>query len=499
MAVDFTRYQVPGVYVNDTSDPIITGGGLPPSLICIVGPARGYQTAVETLIVYENEATALRQQGVITTEQVGPPVIAAPVVTKLDGTALVADTDYEFTTEAGDFPGTSVTYVTVIETSTALNDGDSIIIQYNYVNDKYYSPRVIESYSTAIDVYGLPLVTQVPDNPNDTHVDSPLSLGIQLAFQNDATRVLALPLNPSDGDLRAQFAAAYEKIKTDYRANVVVPVFHDTLSVQTGSVAGLVQTLSQDLRSHCVTASNEGFMRTGIIGLPMNYNEEDVSVDSLALNTGSKRVSIVYPPRMRMFSTAVNQSIEVSGAFLAAALGGRLSSLPVNTGLTRQLVSGFTGINSSILSDMTKSFKDQLSSSGVLVVEMDRLNRLLVRHGLTTDMTSLTTKEISLVRINDGVHIGMQVGVENAGLIGAPIDAEMVIRVQGVVQTNLEQLRLSEVIVDWAGLTARQQSIDPSVIEVQFSYRPAVPLNYIVISYKVDLTTGEVTPGPLES
>lgn len=499
MAIDFTRYQVPGVYVQDISDPIITGGGLPPSLICIVGPARGYQTAVESLIVFEEEGVRLRNQGVVTVEQSGPPVVEAPVVTLTDGTLIEEGVDYLFTTEAGDFPGTSVTYVSVHEDSTALNDGDGIVIQYNYINSEYFRPRTIEAFSTAVNLYGRPLLDEEPDNPNDTHVDSPLTLGIQLAFQNDATEVLAVPLNPSDGDLRTQFEEAYQKIKADYRANIVVPVFPDDLTVTSGSVAGLTQTLAQDLRSHCVTASNDGYKRTGFMGLPVNFDEGDVNVEALAQNISSERVSLVYPNRMKMFSTPVMKTIEVSSCYLAAALGGRLASLPINTGLTRQIVAGFTGINSSLKEEMTHSFKNNLSSNGVLVLEQDRLNRLIVRHGLTTDMTSLSSREISLVRIADGVHVGMQIGVENAGLIGQPIDAEMVIKVQGTVQTNLEQLRMAEVIVDWGALTARQQSIDPSVIEVQFAYRPAIPLNYILISYRVDLNTGESEFGPMDS
>lgn len=498
MAVDFTRYQVPGVYVQDTSDPIVTGGGLPPSLLCIVGPARGYQIATETLIVFEDEGAALRQRGVITEGQVGPPAITAPVVTKLDGTPLEEDTDYELSTEAGLTPGTAVTYVTVVEASTELADGEAVIVTYNFINHLYHTPRRIDSFQRAIELYGRPLLLEVDDGPSESHVDSPLTLGIQLAFQNEASEVLALALDPTDGDIRAQFEAAYEKIRADYRANIIVPVFQDNLSVGGGTVAALAQTLAQDLRAHCNLASNEGYMRTGVFGLPANYDDGDIPAETLALNLASKRVALVYPHRMQMFSTAVNQSIEVAGCYIAAALGGRLSQLPVNTGLTRQIVAGFSGINAAIRAEMTLSFKNELSGNGVLVLESDRVGRLLVRHGVTTDNTSLTNREISMVRINDAVHVGMQVGVENSGLIGAPIDDEMQIRVQGVVQTTLEQMRLAETIVDWAGLTVRQQSIDPSVIEVQFAYRPAVPLNYIVISYSVNLNTGDVNTGPLD-
>lgn len=119
----------------------------------------------------------------------------------------------------------------------------------------------------------------------------------------------------------------------------------------------------------------------------------------------------------------------------------------------------------------------------------------MVRHGVTTDFSALNTREISLVRINDAVHQGMQIGVENANLIGAPIDAEMVVRVQGVLQSILEQMVIARTIVSWRGLNVTQQSTDPSVIEARFEYRPAIPLNYIVVSYSLDLSTGELNEG----
>jgi hypothetical protein len=57
----------------------------------------------------------------------------------------------------------------------------------------------------------------------------------------------------------------------------------------------------------------------------------------------------------------------------------------------------------------------------------------------------------------------------------------------------LETYKSSDVIVDYSGLTVTQQSTDPSVMEVKFRYRPAYPLNYVLISFGIDQTTGTVT------
>jgi hypothetical protein len=84
--------------------------------------------------------------------------------------------------------------------------------------------------------------------------------------------------------------------------------------------------------------------------------------------------------------------------------------------------------------------------------------------------------------------------VENAALIGTAIDENTHIAVKGVVAGALETAKRNETIINYINLKVRQRSVDPSVIEVKFQYKPAYPLNYIVISFSIDTTTGEVTP-----
>lgn len=491
--VDFTRYQVPGVYVEDSSDPIVVGGGLPPSLVCIVGPARGFQNFTETVLLFSDEATVLTQRGIVLQAQTGPPAIAAPRVTTLAGDVLAEGTDYVFETIT-DSNG-NITTIERVEDSPNVGEGMSVVVEYSFINNQYFAPRRFDNFDRAVSVYGRPLVTQVPASPADSHVDSPLSLGIQKAFENGAAEVLAVACNPTNGDLRSQFLAAYDKIQANYSATIVVPVFPDDIAVGTGTVSGFAQQLAQDLRTHCVSATNQGYNRIGIFGLPRNYDEVELPADDLALSIANRRLVLVYPTDMQMFNPSVQQTTMVSGCYVAAGFAGGLSALPVNEGMTKKILSGFRGIDSAKQQEMGRSAMNELSSSGVTVIEMDRRSRLMVRHGVTTDFSALNTREISLVRINDAVHQGMQIGVENANLIGAPIDAEMVVRVQGVLQSILEQMVIARTIVSWRGLNVTQQSTDPSVIEARFEYRPAIPLNYIVVSYSLDLSTGELNEG----
>lgn len=494
---DFTRYVPPGVYVEDTSDPIVTSSGLPASVVTLIGPALGYQTASETLQIYATTGVVLANQGIFTAAVTGPPAIAAPVVKKLDGTLLAENTDYAFTVDASGPGGGSgaVTTIQRIANSPNIADGDTVTIAYAYADTSYYAPQLHTDYDTVLTVYGLPMVTVAPTNPNSSQVASPLSLACQVAIQNGANPIMTVATNPNDGDLRAQFQAAYAKIATNYSTTLIVPVLPDDLTVSSGTVASFVQQLAQDLKSHCENSSAGGYARIGFFGTPRNYAETDLPQESLAGSIDSKRVALTFPHNLSMFNSATNQVTEVCGSYLAAAAVGKLSSLPTAQGLTKQALSSFQGLPTAISQKMTKAYKDLLSGSGVMVAEIDRLNRLSVRHGVSTDMSALNTREISMTRIADTLYALVQLGMEAADLIGAPIDAEMTTRVKAALTSILEQAVLSSVIVSYVDLKVRQQtppSGDPSVIECKFAYQPAVPLNYIVVQFQLNLTTGEI-------
>lgn len=440
----------------------------------------------------------LTNEGIFTTAQVGPPAIAAPVVKKLDGTLLALNTDYTFTVDTSGTGGASgsVTTIQRITNSPNVSDGDAVFVAYAYADTTYYSPQQHSEYDTIVSVYGLPMVTVAPTSPNATQVDSPLSLAAKVAIENGATNLLTIATNPSDGDLRQQFQKAYDKILTTYAATLVISVLPDDLSVVSGTVAAFTQQLVQDLNTHCTLASNSGYGRVGFFGCSRNYAETDVTMEALAGSVDSKRLCLSYPHNLTMFNSSTSMTTEVCGSYLSAAMAGRLSSLPIAQGITKQALTSFQGLPPAISQKMTKAYKDSLSGSGVAVAEIDRLNRLSVRHGVSTDMSAVNTREISMTRIADTLFAMVQLGMEAGELIGQPIDAEMTSRVKGALSSILEQARLSEVIVNWTDLKVRQQtppSGDPSVIECKFAYQPAVPLNYIVVQFQLNLTSGEVT------
>lgn len=484
---NLSTYQPPGVYVEDVStdltDPIQIG--VPENLLCIVAPAQGYQSATENVALYSGQSVTLRNTGVLNDETL--------VVRTIGGVGLTSGTDYAVGSTVG-VDGEPATTLTRLPADPAqvspggVAEGDLVQVTYRYVDSDYYLPQTFDDYALLSATYGVPLSNVLGDsNP----INSPLTLAAKVAFENGAGTVIALPVKHGT-DWQADYKAAYDKLATDHRVSVLVVVFPDD-EVATGTN---LTNFMLSLRSHCDAAAANGYGRMALATGGPGFDETTFPFENVATTVSDRRVVAVYPTRANMLNAATGQVMEVSGGYLAAALGGRLVYNDVERSLTRQAISSFTGLPASVQQQMSLSFKNTLSSNGVCVVETDRTNRLVCRHGVTTDTSSLTTREISLVRIGDVLLQDIQVGMDNSGLIGGPIDADMVATVQGTLVGLLEQEVANNVIVTYANVAVRQAMLpsgDPSVIECSFTYKPAVPLNYITVQFALDLTTGQVT------
>lgn len=495
---DFTQYQVPGVYVQDVSQPLITAASSGGGVVCVVGLSAGKQSAIESLPLFSTRQTILTHPGAYADGTL--------VVKKLNGTVLTIDVDYAVTSNAPAHTGDQGTLglnrlaaggdptATGVASPGGVADGDLVQVSYTYTDDDFFTPQIFQAgdYDLLAATYGAALATGGPlAVSEDSQVLSNLTLGAQIAFENGAPAVMAIAVDVGGGTIRNAFKAAYDQVLTDPRVSIIVPV-PPHAEINTGTKLG---NYISDLRTHCNAAAADGFGRIGIVGGSQDFDETATPLEDVAAAATSKRIVLVYPTRFNIFNSGTSQVFEVDGSFAGAALAGSLAFNPVARGLTRQVVSSFAGLPGSVAAKMTSSFMNNLSSKGVCVIAQDRTSRLVARHGLTTDMSALNTREISLVRVADTLLDDLQSGLDNSGLIGQPIDIDMPTRVKGVLTGILEQDLAADVIAAYGNVLVRQQSLptgDPSVIDCKFDYAPAVPLNYITVEFSINLTTGTV-------
>jgi hypothetical protein len=161
--------------------------------------------------------------------------------------------------------------------------------------------------------------------------------------------------------------------------------------------------------------------------------------------------------------------------------------------LTRQQVFAIAGIAPDIIAQQTTYNKNNWSARGVAVLEPNRAGRLVIRHGVSTDVSSVTTREFSIVRCQDELFTLIQQSLESANLIGTPITSDTPLSVKGIIAGALETALANNTIQGYSGLAVRQQSLpngDPTVIEAVFIYAPTFPVNYITVSFSFNLSTG---------
>jgi hypothetical protein len=507
--VDFTRYQPPGVFVEDNTAPLVTTTGVFANTVCIIGAAQGYQTGTEVITARTATGAYLSVTGIYQPDNESD--VGAPVVKTLGGTTLVLGTqgnsnaspaipasgDYSLTVDSA---GRTIVQLVANGPNSGSNTAMTVQVSYNYTDDSYHSPITFDDYDTLVEVYGSPLVSSAPANPDDSQVLSPLSLGAKIAFENGANEIIAVALDPLTGNgtvdvpasLQDQFKDAYNKILANPNVAIVVPVLYDNSTNSALSTASGALTLVQDLLTHCEQASNDAHPRIGIVGL-MNGVDEGDSVGAaltIAEGTHSNRIVLAYPDALYLYNGQINQTTVVGGCFLAAAYAGRLGAIPVSKALTKETIRSFVGVPPSTQKLMTKSTKDSLSSAGVAVTEVNRQGSLSVRHGVATDMGSVLTREISITRARDVLVQSLQTGLESSGIIGQPIDLDMPLRVKAAVMGIMDNATNQGILIAYKDLKVRQSSIDPTVIEVKFAYQPALPLNYVVVSFSIDLSSG---------
>ncbi len=486
--VDFrSGYVPPGVYVTADNTSVATAVGATPTVICLVGPGLGYRSIVDRDTFSNNtdsfkltkkgaNQNSLTAVGAVTSESGG-------VVT----TYKVGD-DYTVTSTNGSAPD-SVTTIAIVQTGSIV-PGVEVQVSYTYADTDYYGLNQFNDFVSFSQVYGNPF-----SNDGKT-LQSPLSLAAQIAFDNGANVIYAVALN-NLGSYASQYKAAYAQSAANYDINLVVPVWPEGDDPTLPNSLDTMQQYATDLISHLRSADSDGFPRNSVVGMSAGF-DSSVTPDQVSSLFDYRRVVLAYPNLLNYYNayTSPPKTTPIGGQYLAAALSGVLANNQTAQGLTRQRVYSFTGINADILPQQTTTNKNTWSSRGVAVLESNRRGQLVIRHGVTTDVSSITSREFSIVRCQDELFNEIQQSLEGAQLIGTPIRSDTALNVKAIIAGALETAMANDTIQGYTNLSVRQQVLpngDPTVIECVFSYKPTYPLNFITVTFSFDLSTGDIT------
>ena len=563
MAIDFTRYQPPGVYTESVGGPQLAVRSTVPTAVAIYGQGIGYRThresvkiAQDTIVdgslvagakkpgqlakkgikVVESEIEAYSAANVnlVTpgtsvggvTMTVGdyvqlygqtnsaenglyrwnaassttnaPAMTLIPdtfkVVDPTTGVAKVRGKDYVIErVTVGDDSSNTVpgkrddVYVLkrVRASGTTIEEGDVVQVSYRYTDPEYYQVWSLYDYDDVRDIYGEPFDAA-------GNIQSEITLAAKFAFMNGASTVLTCavdresvyPASSSNAgqtkSIADQYQDALDKLSDEDQIAVIVPA------------TGNAEFCHDQIKQHVNLQSANRYERRAIIGIDGSTTRiPSSSRVEFAETLSERRVALISPSQFLYYAPELSRQITLGGQFMAAAVAGRSVSQIAAMPLTRKTISGFIGPATEDVG--REGEKNNETQNGLMVIERTRRNQVQVRHGVTTDPTDMLTREWSIIGQQDVMVYRVRDYLDADGLIGMPIYDTTLIQVKASAESALVSLVRDGIIVGYQNLKVRQIATLPDVIEVRYEWKPAYPLNYIVVRYSVAVMTGDVT------
>lgn len=475
MAIDFSRYQPPGVYTEAVPGPQLSVQSLTPTAVGLFGMSIGYRRDTESLVV-DPDTDATTPAVNRTLRQAGIRRDTLTVRNPNSGELYQLDTDYtvhQVSAGADATPGTRDDLYTIrrVIDGGHIDPGDTLEVSYAYVDENYFDPYSFYDYDDVRDAYGAPFDAA-------GNLQSELTLAAKFAFQNGAQRVICVAVDPSapDTPTLADYEDALGRLRDESDISVIVPA--------TGT-----QQIQSLVVAHVNQQSRNRYERRAIVG----RDGTGTAVSSAQRITDAQgmrnsRVAMVSPATMRYFAPELNKEILLGGQFLAAAAAGISVSQNPALPLTRRQVVGFADVGEKL----AESQKNLESQSGLMVIEKTRSNSVRVRHGVTTNPQDTLTREWSVVGQEDAMVYRLREYLDNDRLIGDIIDELTMVNVKASADAALSSLQRDRIIRGYRDLKVRQVETQPDVIEIRYEWLASLPLNYLLVRYSLNVTSGEV-------
>ena len=207
-----------------------------------------------------------------------------------------------------------------------------------------------------------------------------------------------------------------------------------------------------------------------------DYDAIAQAYQDLGRTYSNRRVVLVAPEFVGANIESTEQKIE--GYYLCAAIAGMCGQQPPQQGFTNFPISGFTRVFGS--NDKFSSTQMNVGAAGgtYWVVQEVAGGALTCRHQLTTDLTSIETRELSITKVVDFTAKFMRAGLRN--FIGKfNITQPFLDTLSTVVQGQLSFLTESGVIIGGDLNNIVQDTSAPDTVLIDVTLDVPYPCNYI--------------------
>jgi hypothetical protein len=185
-----------------------------------------------------------------------------------------------------------------------------------------------------------------------------------------------------------------------------------------------------------------------------------------------------------------NTLINLGGQYCAAAVAGGIGGRSVSQSMTRQAINSFVGITDS----RTPADKNADAGAGLFVIEQISGGIIRCRQGNTLDIVNGPARsELSVVRAKFLMMESIQMTIDNQIIGNIIADGNSPFIVASAISGVLTLLQQAGTIVGYTQVLAALTSLTPTTISATFSYSPAFPLNYVDITFSINLSTNSIS------
>jgi hypothetical protein len=192
------------------------------------------------------------------------------------------------------------------------------------------------------------------------------------------------------------------------------------------------------------------------------------------------RCMYFWPNRIRR--VVGNETAYLDGQFIAAAAAGYVVATSIPTPLTNKNLVGFDLQRDTKLIPADKRL---LGDAGLIVVEPLSAGGKVLMGKTTIANNNILEEEPSVIRARD--YISKSVRTILDPFIGRILTATVVTDISNTITNFLKGQQQAGIIASFGGISAVVDDVDPRQVNVGFDIQPLFPLNYIHISFSVQV------------
>lgn len=380
--------------------------------------------------------------------------------------------------------------------------GCTIGLTYEYIPSNYYEAKRFYTVEAVEATYGSAFTSTGV-------VNSPLTYGAALALGN-CSSVIVQPIYKISGENKVEgvpkenscWTNAYKTLFTlTENVDFIVPIigvgYGNGKEVKSAEVLAAFESTMECVRLF----ASEGVDAVAVFGEDGTNHEEVVNAatvsshQSTIKNWGAGRyaeqIIFLNGTSFEAISNANGsgqERISVGGQFAAASFAGTSAGLPLSASMTRRPIYGFVKLND----HRTTEEKNKEAEKGLCVIEQNG-TEVRCRHAITCDTSSVARSEVNVVRNKFNLVASLRATIENQ-IIGKIIaDSNSPFVVKATIEAVLASLQSQRAIVEYNAVSAEISKVNPTVISASFEYRPSFMVNYINITFALNLSSQAIT------